>query len=832
MAYDAMGNYIGYDNAEDTGYETEEQRRRRLAAEQANAVVHSTVVKTYGDGTQEETTKRTISGPISPDQSAAETARLQQQNAMPGRPVQDYLQYVRQNESGGNYNIGYHYPPNAQGQRTSTAYGAYGITAPAYQDIQAADPYFQGRDISTLTPEDQDRAAQVYRQVQERQLIAKGQEPTEANLRGAQYAGAGGLSQFNRTGQAPGFVNPAILQQRMEGAVAPASGAAVQPGRQLSMAEQAHQQEMAPTAPAAPTPPSPYELTAPTGQGLQVPGVPTTPQPAVEPYIQAYQSKQDDILGLLPIAQDPNAPEFIRRRASDRAAELNINQREEQKAKEKIAQMNSNEIGRALQSKDKEGSWIKAILFGILGMENSQKEEAYKLGIGKWETTTITGPDGESINVEVKRAPNGRVLEGTKMDGSPLTYTELSTMQAGGKGFKPEVSGTAYVKKDAEGNVIMRGVRTTITRGDRTITKIESGGKTYDINAGWEPESISTAGAKAVQGKQISLAWDPLIKAATTSAEKLTEAGIKYGLDLYSPGVGPDGKPLIVDRNTDRIIKPNAQGMVTVPSTLPAGGTAALESAQKLGTERGQGVIKAMDEEIRPQAQAGDTVSSVRKQQFAIFDRPGVDANKIFGIATGAGQAPGDQKWTILRDIFAGTVASNSDGSPMNGQQLSQRLYGLNLTPAELSALAEYNIANQKINAATLKQTAGPGSVSNAEQQANRQSNVDPTTIPALGAYNAMAQSQFDGDRARYKADWAASKDFKSALEMDKAWRKENQQLADMYAERSKERIKYINANGNSTAAVKEGYKLFPVPEYDPATETWKKKKPLGSYDR
>ena len=827
MAYDAMGNYTGED------YETEEERRRRLAAEQANAVVQSTTVKTFGDGTKEETTKRTVAGPVAPDQSAAETARLQQQNAAPGRPVQDYLQYVRQNESGGNYNIGYHYQPNAQGQRTSTAYGAYGITAPAYQDIQAADPYFQGRNITALTPEDQDRAAQVYRQVQERQLAAKGQEPTEANLRGAQYAGAGGMSQFNRTGQAPAAVNPAILQQRMEGAAAPASGAArpLPPNivrdadGTLRMTAMPGQEPAAAPTEAA----SPYALTAPSGQGLQVPGVSAAPQPAANPYITAYQQAQDDIMGLLPIAKDMNAPQWVRERASQRAVELNRQELEERRAKEQVGQMSPNEIGRALQSKSGEGSWLKAILFGILGMENSQKEEAAKLGIGKWETSTITGPEGESINVEVKRAPNGRILEGNKMDGTPLTASELSTMTVAGKGFKPEVSGTAYVKKDAEGNVIMRGVRTTVTRGDRTITKIESGGKTYDINAGWEPESISTAGAKAVQGKQISLAYDPLIKAATTSAEKLTEAGIKYGLNLYSPGVGSDGKPIIVDRNTDKIIKPDAQGMVTLPSALPAGGTAALESGQKLATERGQGVIKAMDEEIRPQAQAGDTVSSVRKQQFAIFDRPGVDANKIFGLATGAGQSPGDQKWTILRDIFSGAVASNADGSPMNGQQLSQRLQGLNLTGAEISALAEYNIANQKINAATLKQTAGPGSVSNAEQQANRESNVDPTKIPALGAYNAMAQSQFDGDRARYKADWAAGKDFKTALEMDKEWRKENQRLSDLYAATAKERIKYINANGNTTAAVKEGYKRFPVPEYDPATESWKKTKSLGA---
>jgi len=819
MAYDAMGNYTGEDVQD---YETEEERRRRLAAEQANAVVHTTTVKTYGDGTKEETTKRTVAGPVAPDQSAAETARLQQQNAAPGRPVQDYLQYVRQNESGGNYNIGYHYPANAQGQRQSTAYGAYGITAPAYQDIQAANPQFQGRDITSLTPEEQDLAAQTYRQVQERQLAAKGQEPTEANLRGAQYAGAGGVSQFNRTGQVPGAVNPAILQQRMAGEGAPASGAAraLPPNivrdadGTLRMTAMPGQEPAAPAEAA-----SPYALTAPSGQGLQVPGVPTTPQPAANPYISAYQEKQDDIMGLLPIAQDPNAPEFIRQRASERAAELNANQRQERLAKEQVAQMSPNEIGRALQSKSGEGSWVKAILFGILGMENSQKEEAYKLGIGKWETAQITGPDGESINVEVKRAPNGRILEGSRMDGTPLTAAEMSEMQVGGKTTKPTVSTQDVEKGDLRGRVVTENLP-----NGKTKTYVESGGKKYAYDSSWKPVSISTAAAKAEAGQQITLKYAEAIQAAKGSGEtkgKLTE----YGINVLTT---PDGQTVL--EQNGQILRPDAAGNISV--STPAGkptSLAQLRSGEKLNLERGQGVVKAMDEEIRPQAQAGDTVSSVRKQQFAIFDRPGVDANKIFGLATGAGQSPGDQKWTILRDIFSGAVASNADGSPMNGQQLSQRLQGLNLTPAEVSALAEYNIANQKINAATLKQTAGPGSVSNAEQQANRESNVDPTKIPALGAYNAMAQSQFDGDRARYKADWAAGKDFKTALEMDKEWRKENQRLSDMYANTAKERIKFINANGNTTNAVKEGYKRFPVPEYDPATESWKKTKSLGA---
>ena len=289
-------------------------------------------------------------------------------------------------------------------------------------------------------------------------------------------------------------------------------------------------------------------------------------------------------------------------------------------------------------------------------------------------------------------------------------------------------------------------------------------------------------------------------------------------------------------------VNPNAPPPAVVPNTASApapavnvGAGGATPAARVAGTEisvagakeniqvqgaRSQAFNKILDEEIRPQAQAGDTVSSVRKQQFALFDRPGVDSNKLFGLYNAAGEAPGDQKLSIIRDIFGGVFKPEAE--------VSQRLALLNLSPQERSALMEYNTANQRVNAATLKQNSGPGSISDAEQRANREANVDITKVPALGAFNAMAQSQFDGDRARWKADWAATQPAQNALQLDRAWRKENQRLADLYRDVATQRGKFISDNGGTTTAVQQGYKRFPVPEYDPATESWKKTKPLG----
>ena len=141
--------------------------------------------------------------PVAPEQAVQEQPAPDEMAALrPAQvaPAQDYNAYIASQESGADPNVGYHYPANAQGQRKSTAYGTYGITAPAYRDIQMADPYFRGKDITTLSPDDQARANTAYRNVQTGQLKALGLEPTEENIRGAQLLGAGGLKRYMDTG--------------------------------------------------------------------------------------------------------------------------------------------------------------------------------------------------------------------------------------------------------------------------------------------------------------------------------------------------------------------------------------------------------------------------------------------------------------------------------------------------------------------------------------------------------------------------------------------------------------------------------------------------------
>ena len=182
MAYDTMGNYIG-DYTMGTEVETEEQRRRRLAEAAAQEPVTQKI--TYNpDGTQ----KMTISG--TPEALSSAQPNTPTVTA-PVNPA--YNQYIAQNESGGNANIGYH------NQAKSSAYGPYGITAGAYQDARRANPALPA-DITQTNPAQMTQAQDAVTANNARYLQNYGVEPTQNNLAAAHFLGARGLSDYLKTG--------------------------------------------------------------------------------------------------------------------------------------------------------------------------------------------------------------------------------------------------------------------------------------------------------------------------------------------------------------------------------------------------------------------------------------------------------------------------------------------------------------------------------------------------------------------------------------------------------------------------------------------------------
>jgi hypothetical protein len=407
----------------------EEELKRKREQEIANTAVHTEERKVYGDGTQEITTKREIpaevSAPVNPNQ-------IQLQPAPQPKPQFDRNAYntsIAQQESGNRADIGYH-------DRTkSSAYGVFGITAPAYQDARRRDPSLP-EDITQATQEQQTRAQNIITDNNARFLQSKGVEATPGVLAAAHFTGANGLHKYltQKDEQGRPYISPqaqaanggydkaaAIINGRLNGQAMPASGATQQPQPQpapVSPEELARQQ---------------YSLaTNNTGMGIRAPGI-AAGQPVAQPttnYQTLFQEKQDNINGLTQLIEDANTPEYLKRRSADRRYELVNNAYMEEKAKAKIPTMTQPEIAKAMTTtpKDDEGSWLKFLLLGFISPQLAGAE-AIKLGLAptKWETATITDENGKETSVEVQRRADGKVLQGN-ITG---TDTKLTAEQLG-----------------------------------------------------------------------------------------------------------------------------------------------------------------------------------------------------------------------------------------------------------------------------------------------------------------------------------------------------------------------------------------------------------------
>jgi hypothetical protein len=587
------------------------------------------------------------------------------------------------------------------------------------------------------------------------------------------------------------------------------------------------------------------------------------------------------------IAGNPNYPSDVKQHAGEKAFELLKAQQNKEQAEKRIqlaVQVGDpkaqNEMMRDLKSTRENngiGAWTQAILLQRLGFKEAADNKVKEImSGGNVESAQLNGKHyslDKDIGGNITRAWDEH---GKRVDNDTLAQLQAGAVKVGTQAYGFTGGSMVIPQGDTNAGQEYRQ-RTNAMTGDieNIITTGPNAGQKYTGAPGVEKR----VGSQYLIG-QNSLIMDLMKKhnnnvydalkdfeqyKGPLSPEDRAEFLSRYGYQQPSQGYVPqppavtpklEGRSGLTPQSAspqESLINPSAiQSTVYRPNQeaqlqpafqegQPANGMmktgldlstpiSQLKQQRELGTKAGEAQIgiqqkrsenynKYLDEEIGQEARKADSIAQERRRQFQIFDRPGVDADKIFGLYNAAQEHPGEQKWSIVRDIIGGKFKEPDD--------VSQRLAQLNLDPATRSALEEYNLSNANINKSTLKQTAGAGGVSDAEQEANRKSNVEPTKIPALAAYNGIAQSQFYADQARYKADWAATHDFANTLQLDRAWRKEQQRLNSMYGDIAEKRIKFINDNGNTTNAVKQGYKKYPVPEYDVNSEKWIKTKPL-----
>jgi hypothetical protein len=413
----------------------------------------------------------------------------------PVSPEEAYNQYTARMESGGNPNVGYHNP------QKSSAYGTYGITQPQYQEIQRANPQFAGRDISSLSPEEQGQANTTSRDVYAQQLRAKGVEPTEENLRLAHFLGAGGANQYLKSGAISPQAAAAnggeervrqIAQQRLQGPAVP--------GQQ-------------PEAMIAGTASSDVELT-PTEQAIarmsRTPGFnplgekPTVDQQASNALIAAGNNPTK----LYALAGNENFPENFRSIARDMALQHDKFKDTEQRVIANITDATNGNVTAAqkmlksLNKPGEEGSITKAVLLGLIGLKSMAKDEYLKYS-GQYYKTDRVKLDNEEFTVQ--RNPSGAIVHAYYANAEKASPEKIAELNARAMSTDTNAfgfTGGSAVIPEGQPNAGQEYRQRTNSRTgviENVITTGPDSGKIYTGAPGLD-RSVGTAAAKMDYG--------------------------------------------------------------------------------------------------------------------------------------------------------------------------------------------------------------------------------------------------------------------------------------------------------------------------------------------
>jgi hypothetical protein len=571
---DIYGNDIGGEG----GYETEEEKRRRLAAEAEATNQPVTQKITYNpDGTQ----KMTITGSpqaLSPANPNTPTV------SGPVNPL-DTFGRMQQVESG---NRDY----NAQGQPITSPAGA--MFRNQVMPSTAANPGYGIRPAAAQTPEEYNRVGQEYYQAMLRQFGGDQQKAVAA------YNAGPGRVQQNMQANA-GQLNPQQLPPETQGylqkvlgpvlnAVVPSAQAAPapQPASAVPVNAQAQAQAIqnkqglnfananipapqpAPAAPVSPTAP-------PAAAAPAEPMGPSTTAMTPEAWAERLNTARQDDRQLASLAYDPNIPQYIREEASaDMYKRLQAAKNEtatKAKLQEGIASGDMSEINRIMKRGGEEGSWMKYLFFGLLGSDAAKIERQKLFPDEGSKVVAFTGVDGRQGLI--RQAADGSPLFGRFDDGKELDSKQLIQYATGGGklGKGTSLSSEVYVDTTT-GNRYRSGYDTA---GNTALVNVQGGAPFRGNPKNLEVQSIGTAISKAEGTKAVELRYTGPIAYTKAGADAAGEFNFKHGTNIGYQSQQP-GAPL-VDLNTGRPVVPNSNGTITATTGGGAAVTAGAPGA-------------------------------------------------------------------------------------------------------------------------------------------------------------------------------------------------------------------------------------------------------------
>jgi|688.fasta_scaffold04519_18 hypothetical protein len=204
-----------------------------------------------------------------------------------------------------------------------------------------------------------------------------------------------------------------------------------------------------------------------------------TQDPAQTQAMDQFLAAQNDPFRLMELAKDPSQPETLRRLSSEQAYRQLTNQREQEKAQEKIKSdtakgdfLSVADSIRGGRKGSEQGSWARYIMLKALD-NDAAKVEGSKLGLfDTWTRATVTDPTtGQQRSVQVLQSGTGKILRGTDLQGNDLSPEELNTA-AVATNIGKNVTTTAETYIDAQGQ---RYSRQSDERGNIRLVNIQTG---------------------------------------------------------------------------------------------------------------------------------------------------------------------------------------------------------------------------------------------------------------------------------------------------------------------------------------------------------------------
>jgi hypothetical protein len=773
-----------------------EQRLGMTPEVAANTEVQSTQVKTYGDGSQEEIVKRQLPAP----QPVAQ---------VPG-PV----------------------APQAQ-------------PAPQMSMAPAAQPANPMGAQQTQDPAEIQRRADAIRAMmaqsqQQTQPAAQAQPTPQAEM------------------QASGPINPA--------ASPPNIGQPPQPGPGVQVAGPA---QMPPAA----TPTGQTQVAAPAAmpslaQGGAQAQAAVTPEERQQQAIVAAHNETDPakrVRAFAGILGDANTSEGNKALANKYIAEDYIKQRSMRDAEQKIAEATPNELARYMKEQKKEGSYVKAILLARLGLTDLARREQELISPELKMDTAVVGSD----KFTVVRDARGGIETAFDINGNRASQEQLAKISAAAmptKSFLLPQSGGGLMQKTIMGEdgkpVVITGQ--VFTDPQTRETYFQAGNKKYDTSGLSTPAQnvqnvYSSSGARQ-QGTQDAQTGTTFVGgqgggggAVADPAAAQRAQGDVAALDREIAGLNrlpasdPTKQTRLATLNQERVDAQKRLAQAGGPIPGGAAGTGGIQQTGGAGAQRpGENFVQYQDrikregalaqsaaeanialgkeerskfldyeeKDIVPKADAAGAISSTRKSQLKGPD--GILANpEIVGMMSGQGGSAAEVG-NIIRDLVTGARTDD---------ELSTRVAGLGLTQRQKDVLYNQIQLNRQIAPKTLKENAGAGSVSDAEQKANRDAAINIAKVPLYTAVTMLSKDQFDKDQSVARQAFRnANPGLGTVRAFNDAWGKEKSKLDgeynQIYAARAQYIAKYYN-DGQNPGAIVDAYKHYPVPEFNRQTGRW-----------